>query len=550
MKALSALCLMVCLSLLAPGQSGDAEIADVRVSPKAPNQFMRTIGPRAGRYDVKNGSMVDLIRIAYGFDPDKILGGPSWLEMTRFDIALKVPSNATAETVKPVLQSVLVDRFKLVVHKESRPMPTYALTAGKKLQLKEADGSGDTGCRPQSASSGGPVVSRIMTMGANGVVTAIDLGPGMTIQYQCHNMTMEAFAAGLRGMMGVNVGTNPVQDQTGLKGAWNFDVKWSMQFNGPAADNSGDRISAFEAIDKQLGLKLEQQQIPTPVIVVGSVNDAPTPNPPGVSEALPVIAVPKEFEVAEVKPTDPDFKGSNMRTQPGRFTVQGMPMQALLNRALSTGGAIGFMSSDAVVGVPKWAETERFDITAKVPADAQADLNSTSPMLRALLEDRFKLKTHTEERPLAAYTLVAGKPKMKKADPGSRTHCVRGNAPAGAAPGTTTLTCQNITMSQFADQLQNMGPGLNWPVLDATGIEGSFDFVLTWNQRAGLPIGGGGRGGDAGPAGPDAPSASDPSGGLTLFEAIDKQLGLKLEMQKRPMPVVVIDHLEQKPTDN
>jgi uncharacterized protein (TIGR03435 family) len=55
--------------------------------------------------------------------------------------------------------------------------------------------------------------------------------------------------------------------------------------------------------------------------------------------------------------------------------------------------------------------------------------------------------------------------------------------------------------------------------------------------------------GDAGPAGA-APAASDPNGGLTLFEALEKQLGLKLEKQKRSLPVIVIDHLEQKPTDN
>jgi uncharacterized protein (TIGR03435 family) len=61
---------------------------------------------------------------------------------------------------------------------------------------------------------------------------------------------------------------------------------------------------------------------------------------------------------------------------------------------------------------------------------------------------------------------------------------------------------------------------------------------------------GGGRGGNAGQSESAAPMASDPSGGLSIFEAIEKQLGLKLETQKRPLPVVVIDHLEQKPTDN
>jgi len=94
---------------------------------------------------LKNATMVDLVRIAYGFDTDKVLGGPSWLEMDRFDVVAKVPEDSTAETQKPMLQSLLQDRFKLVVHKDTRPLPTYALTVGKKAQLKEADGKGEPG---------------------------------------------------------------------------------------------------------------------------------------------------------------------------------------------------------------------------------------------------------------------------------------------------------------------------------------------------------------------------------------------------------------------
>ena len=66
---------------------------------------------------------------------------------------------------------------------------------------------------------------RIITGTPDGNTTTIDLGPGMTIHYMCRNMTMAAFAAGLRGMMGANVGTNQVLDETGLKGNWNFDLK-------------------------------------------------------------------------------------------------------------------------------------------------------------------------------------------------------------------------------------------------------------------------------------------------------------------------------------
>ena len=118
-------------------------------------------------------------------------------------------------------------------------------------------------------------------------------------------------------------------------------------------------------------------------------------------------------------------------------------------------------------------------------------------MLQALLKDRFKMQTHFENRPVTAYTLVASKPKLKKADPSSRTGCKLGNAPvlvnSGPFPVPTRLvTCQNITMAQFADQLQMIaGPYVRYPVLDGTAIIGAWDFTFSFsvippNQLAGL----------------------------------------------------------------
>jgi uncharacterized protein (TIGR03435 family) len=527
------------------------EIADVHVSAKSANPFVRTGPVRGGRYEIKTASMVDLIRIAYDFDPNKILGGPNWLEMDRFDVIAKVPAESTAETEKLMLQSLLEDRFKLVVRKETKPLPTYALTAGKKPQLKEADGTEETGCRPKTSTSGSPAEGsiRLFTSNSDGATTTIDLGPGMTIQYMCRNMTMAAFAGGMRGMMGASVGSNQVLDETGLKGNWNFDVKWSWQSNGPIMASPGDRISIFEAVDRQLGLKLEEKQIPTPVIVVVSVNQKPSENPAGVAEALPPILLPTEFEVASVKPTDPDTRSARFQMQPGgRLTVENMPMFFLVSRAFNTN------NNEQVTGLPKWANNERFDIVAKAPSAPSAsamDNDALAPMMRALLVDRFKMTYHTEDRPVSAYSLVAAKPKMKKADPASRTSCKNAAAPPGAPPGSQMLTCQNITMAQFADRLQNMSPELGWPVLDATGIEGGWDFSLTYSRNAAMMMArAAGRGGDGPPAEGGAVAASEPTGVLTIFEAMEKQLGLKLELHKRPMPVTVIDHIEQKPTEN
>jgi uncharacterized protein (TIGR03435 family) len=263
------------------------EIADVHAAAKTTNSWNTFVRPpvaRGGRYEIRNAAMVDLIRLAFGFDNDKILGGPNWLELDRFDITAKMPADTGAEAQKQMLQALLEDRLKLQTHKESRPLPTYVLTAGKKPQLKEADGSGETGCKMQSVAGAPANGPRLFITGPDGAQTTINMGPGATIRQVCRNMTMAAFAAGLRRMLGASLGTDPVFDETGLNGTWNFEVKWSMPFLGPAADPA-ERVTVFDALDKQLGLKLEQRPNPTPVLVVDKVSRTPTGNPPAIPKA-------------------------------------------------------------------------------------------------------------------------------------------------------------------------------------------------------------------------------------------------------------------------
>jgi uncharacterized protein (TIGR03435 family) len=544
--------LLACAAGLAFAQSeGGAkfEIADVHVSPKSQNPFMRSGPPRGGRLEVKTATMVDLIRLAYGFDPDKVLGGPNWLEMDRFDIAAKLPFGSTPETQKEMMRALLEERFQLKTHKETKPLPTYALVVGKKPQIKEADGKEETGCKPMASSpgAGGENRNTLTMMNANGTTTTIALGPGQLVTYQCRNMSMAGFVSNLRTMIGANIGTNPIIDDTGLNGGWNFDFQYSIQFIGPMANN-GERVSVSEAIEKQLGLKLEERQVPTPVIVVDSVNRKPTENAPNLAELLPPIPVPTEFEVASVKPSDPNSRMPRMQMQPGgRLIVDGMALHFLINRAFNTN------NQEMVADVPKFADSDRYDIVAKTASTISGnamDMEAMATPLMALLKDRFKMTYHTEDRPVTAYSLAAGKPKMKKADPASRTFCKTAQAPAGSPAGSQMLTCQNISMAQFADRLQGMAPELNWPLVDGTGLEGGWDFTLIYNRFGTMMMGGPGRGGDGAAAPSNVPSASDPSGGYTIFEAIEKQLGLKLEKQKRSLPVIVIDHLEPKPTEN
>ena len=295
--------------------------ADVHASPKAanPNQaFPRSSPPQGGRYEIRNSTMVDLIRYAYGTDPDKVFGGPSWLEMDRFDVTAKLPPDTSADNRKLMLQALLKERFNLVTHPDSKPMTHHVLTVGKKPQLKQAEGTEESGCKPQQA-SGAPAEGgvRLSTMGPNGgAPITINLGAGMTVQYSCRNISMAGFVSGLRTMMFANLGPNPVIDETGLKGTWNFDLRFSVSLFGPMG-NTGDRVPLPEAIEKQLGLKLEERQIPTPVMVVDSVNQKPTANAPGTAEALPPVAVPTEFEVATIKLATGDMRMSRYSMQPG-----------------------------------------------------------------------------------------------------------------------------------------------------------------------------------------------------------------------------------------
>ena len=131
-------------------------MADIHVSPDTQGGGIRIgfFGARPwvgdGRYEIRRSNLLALINEAYGVDAEKILGGPNWLEWDSYDINAKLPAESTAETQKVMLQNLLADRFKLVVHNDTRDLPSYVLTAGKAPKLKQSEGPGDTGCRGRS----------------------------------------------------------------------------------------------------------------------------------------------------------------------------------------------------------------------------------------------------------------------------------------------------------------------------------------------------------------------------------------------------------------
>jgi len=544
-RALAGLSFFALLCCAAFSQSTETpakfEIADVHASPKTGGfQFFNGGSLQRGRYVAKNATMLDLIAAAYGVENEKVQGGPIWLEKDQFDVIAKAPASTTPETVKPLLQALLVERFKLVVH---NAMPVFALTAGKgKLKLKEAASASDSGCVPRTDPPN-------PTPPANFFIIAT-----------CHSMTMEAFAPLLHQYAGGYL-TNPVVDSTGLKGNWDFEFKWSPR--NLVATAGADGISIFDAMDKQLGLKLEAQKAPTAVIVVDSVNQKPTDNPPEVTASLPPTP-PAEFEVAVIKPSPPDATPGG-RIDGGQVSLQSTPLNFLIAFAWN----LNPNDKEQMAGAPKWLTTAKWDIVAKTSADVaaaiptapgagnapQIDIDDLRHMVQLLLIERFKMKVHMEDREVSAYTLTAVNPKLKKADPTNRTGCKEGPGPDGKDPRIANpilarlMNCQNMTMAQFAEALPIQASGYIFsPVKDATGLEGAWDFMLNFSP-AGLLNPGADNTAVPKPAG-DANAAPDPSGALSLFDAVYKQLGLKLEKQKRMSSVLVIDHIDEKPTDN
>jgi uncharacterized protein (TIGR03435 family) len=565
MRVFIRISLAVLLTVAAFSQTGTQpafEASDVHPSSKSGNQNFRGPFTGGGRYELRKATMVDMIVRAYGVDADKVLGGPNWLEYDRFDLLAKMPPNTSAESAKLMLQTLLADRFKLVVRQETQPMPAFALTVGKgKPKLREADGSGETGCKNAIQGLPGP--------SADGAPVA--LPASLTVAYTCRNMTMAVFAQRMRGMANDIIGTAPVLDKTDLQGAWDFDFKSSLNLRGLGVGTTGDTITFPDALDKQLGLKLEPIKVPLPVINVESVNNTPTPNLPNVAGVLP--ATPVEFEVADIRPSAPldgTARRIGIQFQPsGRVNISGLPLRTLFLQAWG-------VSNDGLAGAPKFMDSDRYDVIAKAPAGSvpvgPTPIGANGPefvpfdndtvwgMMRKLLTERFKITTHMEDRMMTAYDLIAVKPKMKKADPSSRTKWTDLPATGGALGRQVKI--QNMTMAQLCEKLQYIAGGyIHSEVLDQTGLEGSYDFTLSFSPaglvnnpgRGGLVVFAG-NGGAAALGGPPAAGggndAADPSGGVSLFEAVEKQLGLKLKETKRAAPFLVIDHIEEKPTDN
>jgi uncharacterized protein (TIGR03435 family) len=242
-----------------------------------------------------------------------------------------------------------------------------------------------------------------------------------------------------------------------------------------------------------------------------------------------------EFEVASVKRSaDANAPGRiiHMAGERGYRGVN-MPLIAYIR--------VAYQLRQEQISTPDWLLTENYDVEAKTDHSCTAD--ELHAMLQTLLEDRFHMKLHREARTETGYSLTVdgGGQKMKDSDPSSFESVPLMNGP-GRHLG------KNVTMQYLAFFLsQEIGS----TVVDQTGLKGRYDFDVTWGME-------GTAMGSMMDAAPSPPGGTDHArtdllppafSGPNIFEALKKQLGLRLEKAKVPVEHLVIDHIE-KLTEN
>jgi uncharacterized protein (TIGR03435 family) len=285
-------------------------------------------------------------------------------------------------------------------------------------------------------------------------------------------------------------------------------------------------------------------------IAIGFQN-APESQAQSQSDASKPSALP-QFEVASIKPAAPDQRGMFIRPGPGGgINITNMPLKEIMVLAWR-------IQAFQISGGPPWIESAHYDISAK--PDHKPERDEVLLMLQSLLADRFQLKIHHETKELPIYALVLankdGKlgPQLTESKEGSCTLFDASKPPPPPEPGKPpTLGCGGMFMGP--DGLNAVGVPISQliPVLsrilgrtavDKTGLTGKYNIRAQWtpdqSQFTQAPPGGPLPGMPAPPVDPNGPS---------IFTALQEQLGLKLESQKGPVDILVIDHVE-KPSEN
>jgi uncharacterized protein (TIGR03435 family) len=241
------------------------------------------------------------------------------------------------------------------------------------------------------------------------------------------------------------------------------------------------------------------------------------------------------FEVASVRRNASGDADGSIGAQKSRYVVRNVPLRFIIQVAHE-------VQPFRLVGGPTWIDAERYDIQGVAPGDAsETELRA---MMRTLLADRFKLVLHTEPRTVAGFALVRARP-TGSLGPQLRAHpepCPTEVAPArstdpfanlppcGRAGGTDRLirmSAQPLTELAF-----HLSRRLGRPVVDRTGLAGPYDVRLEWTARSSASL-----------------ATSPDDDGLSVFTALQEQLGLKLQSERVDTEHLVIDRVE-RPTED
>jgi uncharacterized protein (TIGR03435 family) len=257
------------------------------------------------------------------------------------------------------------------------------------------------------------------------------------------------------------------------------------------------------------------------------------------------------FDVVSIKPNLSSAVGGGFRVNAtGRVEWTNTTLRALLRMAYQR---FGFDPRE-IVGGPAWIDSERFDVIATPERPSRTGANGFPEellgMIRALVEDRFKVRIHNEQRDAAIYALVLARPDGKT---GASLHPVpdacaeamkamtertprSGPPPCSFGTGAGKLIGTGVTLTMFGHVLSGF-VGRN--VVDRTGLNGSFDIQLTYDPASAAK---------ALPGAPPGPTTADDTA-PSIFTALQEQLGLKLESTRGLVDVLVIDSAE-RPTPN
>ena len=283
------------LSAQVVGPAADAPTFDVAsVKPNNSGPGRRGGRGAAGRVDLENMPARMLIRQAYNIHDTQIVGGPDWLDSQGFDINATTGRGAN-DQMPVMMKTLLRDRFKLTFHTEKRELPIYALVVARSDQRlgeglrRTAEGA----CLPKGAALGAapstsappPAPPSPFDPNAEAPCGSIIFGPGRLL---AHGVPIEMLAGSLGRLPAITAFNRIVQDQTGLKGTFDFDFKFANEFAGRGggfgpppgagpAPTPGDEPQLFTALQEQLGLKLDPRRTTVEVMIIDSI-EKPEPN--------------------------------------------------------------------------------------------------------------------------------------------------------------------------------------------------------------------------------------------------------------------------------